>query len=172
TRAEPWGVSSTRPSAARRLRLSRSGVGETCHRSANAVVTSFSPGASSFVRIAARSCRSIHSVLVRGSAGAMDSIEKILYNLCMRLARFSHDGRERGGVVVGEEVVDLTVAAPELPDDPVALLAAGPDALAAATRAAEAGPRLALAEVALRCPVPRPHNFMAIGLNYADHIAE
>lgn len=90
----------------------------------------------------------------------------------MRLARFSHDGRERGGVVVGDEVVDLTAAAPELPDDPVALLAAGPDALAAAARAAEAGPRFALEEVSLRCPVPRPHNFMAIGLNYADHIAE
>ena len=90
----------------------------------------------------------------------------------MRLARFSHDGRERGGVVVGDELVDLTVAAPELPDDPVALLAAGPDALAAAEAAAGAGPRLAIDEVELRCPVPRPRNFMAIGLNYADHIAE
>ena len=90
----------------------------------------------------------------------------------MRLARFSHDGRERGGVVVGDEVVDLTVAAPELPDDPVALLAAGPDALATAEAAVGAGPRLSLEEVELRCPVPRPHNFLAIGLNYADHIAE
>ena len=90
----------------------------------------------------------------------------------MRLARFSHDGRERGGVVVGDEVVDLTVAAPQLPDDPAALLAAGPDALAAAEVAVGAGPRLALDEVELRCPVPRPHNFLAIGLNYADHIAE
>ncbi|MCB1015041.1 MAG: fumarylacetoacetate hydrolase family protein [Acidimicrobiales bacterium] len=90
----------------------------------------------------------------------------------MRLARFSHDGRERGGVVVGDEVVDLPAAAPELPDDPVALLAAGPDALAAAEAATGSGPRYALDEVALRNPVPRPHNFLAIGLNYADHIAE
>lgn len=91
----------------------------------------------------------------------------------MRLARFLHDGHERGGMVVGDEIIDLTLAAPDLPDDPVLLLAAGPQALA---RAAEAAPgattRLALDEVALRCPVPRPHNFMAIGLNYADHIAE
>lgn len=90
----------------------------------------------------------------------------------MKLARFAHDGRERGGVVVGDEVVDLVFAAPDLPDDPVALLAAGPDALAEAARAAGDGPRLALGEVRLLCPVPRPHNFMAIGLNYADHIAE
>lgn len=91
----------------------------------------------------------------------------------MRLARFLHDGHERGGIVVGDEIIDLTLAAPDLPDDPVLLLAAGAEALARAAQAAD-GPttRLALDEVALRCPVPRPHNFMAIGLNYADHIAE
>lgn len=90
----------------------------------------------------------------------------------MRLARFLHDGRERGGVVVGDELVDLTVAAPDLPDDPVALLAAGADALAAAQVAVAGADRLALDQVTLRNPVPRPHNFLAIGLNYADHIAE
>ena len=90
----------------------------------------------------------------------------------MRLARFLHDGRERGGVVVGDELVDLTVAAPDLPDDPVALLAAGPDALAAAQVAVDGADRLSLDQVTLRNPVPRPHNFLAIGLNYADHIAE
>ena len=91
----------------------------------------------------------------------------------MRLARFLHDGHERGGMVVGDEIIDLTLAAPDLPDDPVLLLAAGAEALARAAKAAAgATTRLALDEVALRCPVPRPHNFMAIGLNYADHIAE
>ena len=86
----------------------------------------------------------------------------------MRLARFSHQGTTRGGVVVGDEVVDL--AGSGLPDDPVALLAAGSDALSGA--AAVDGPRLALDEVRLENPVPRPHTFFAIGLNYADHIAE
>src|SRR3954469_18007897 len=90
----------------------------------------------------------------------------------MRLARFTVDGSTRGGVVVGDEVVDLAAADPELPDDPVALLAAGPEALARAERGAADAPRLPLEEVALANPVPRPHNFMAIGLNYADHIAE
>ncbi len=33
----------------------------------------------------------------------------------MRLATFTHAGRTRVGVVVGEEIVDLAAAAPELP---------------------------------------------------------
>lgn len=91
----------------------------------------------------------------------------------MRLARFQHgDAAATGGIVVGDEVVDLAVAAPDLPADPVALLAAGPDVRLAAERAAATGPRLALDEVRLLAPVPQPRLFLGIGLNYADHAAE
>ncbi|MDX1389979.1 MAG: fumarylacetoacetate hydrolase family protein, partial [Acidobacteriota bacterium] len=83
---------------------------------------------------------------------------------------FTHQGKPRLGRVEGEEVVDLATAAPELPGTMAALLSAGPDALARAAEAA--GPRLPLAEVQLGAPILRPPKFLAIGLNYADHIAE
>ena len=51
-----------------------------------------------------------------------------------------------------------------------ALLALGPEALDV-VRAAD-GPRLALSAVTLTAPVPRPPKFLAIGLNYAAHVAE
>ena len=91
----------------------------------------------------------------------------------MKLATFTHDGATRIGVVTGEHVVDLATVAPGLPHDMVAFLAAGGPAMAAA-RKAESGAtgRLALADVRLRTPVVRPPKFLAIGLNYADHVKE
>ena len=55
----------------------------------------------------------------------------------------------------------------------VAFLEAGDDALAAARSALEGGTaRRALAEVRLEAPIARPPKFLAVGLNYADHVAE
>ena len=57
----------------------------------------------------------------------------------MKLATFTHQGSTRIGVVVDDAVVDLAAAAPELPREMSALLAAGAGAIdrarAAATRA-------------------------------------
>src|SRR5258706_1627355 len=90
----------------------------------------------------------------------------------MKLATFTQ-GHTRIGIVDGDRIVDLAAAAPELPRDMRAFLAAGPRALDAARAAAtRAGARLALADVRLEAPVPRPGKFLAIGLNYADHVAE
>jgi 2-keto-4-pentenoate hydratase/2-oxohepta-3-ene-1,7-dioic acid hydratase in catechol pathway len=82
----------------------------------------------------------------------------------VRLARFRTVGASDGdaartGVVDGDEVVDLGGV------DLVALLAA-PDAIDTSGR------RFALADVQLLAPVPRPGKLLAIGINYADHIAE
>jgi 2-keto-4-pentenoate hydratase/2-oxohepta-3-ene-1,7-dioic acid hydratase in catechol pathway len=88
----------------------------------------------------------------------------------MKLATFTHGDSTRIGVIAGDEVIDLARAAPELPREMVALLTAGAGALERA-RSAD-GPRLALAAVRLEAPVRRPPKFLAIGLNYADHIAE
>lgn len=74
------------------------------------------------------------------------------------------------GTVAGDEVVDVTAARPDLPRDMAEVLALGPDALDA-VRAVD-GPRLALSEIRLAAPVPRPPKFLAIGLNYAAHVAE
>ncbi|MBI3769807.1 MAG: fumarylacetoacetate hydrolase family protein [Deltaproteobacteria bacterium] len=91
----------------------------------------------------------------------------------MRLATFTHQGTTRLGVVVDDAIVDLAAAASELPREMCAFLAAGPPALAAA-RAAVAGrtARLPLASVRLEAPVLRSQKFLAIGLNYADHVKE
>ena len=91
----------------------------------------------------------------------------------MKLATFTTHGRARVGVVRDDAIADLSVLAPALPTEMAALLAAGPDALATARNAAEqAHTLLALGEVTLLAPVLRPGKVLAIGLNYADHIAE
>jgi 2-keto-4-pentenoate hydratase/2-oxohepta-3-ene-1,7-dioic acid hydratase in catechol pathway len=61
----------------------------------------------------------------------------------MRLCRFELDGRSRLGTLEGEEVLDRDCE----------------------------GARYALEEVRLLAPV-QPRKFLAIGLNYADHVAE
>jgi len=91
----------------------------------------------------------------------------------VKLASFTHQGSTRIGVVAAEEIVDLAAAAPDLPREMAAFLAAGDAALAAARAAAERpSSRLPLAAVQLEVPVRRPPKFLAIGLNYADHVAE
>jgi 2-keto-4-pentenoate hydratase/2-oxohepta-3-ene-1,7-dioic acid hydratase in catechol pathway len=91
----------------------------------------------------------------------------------MKLVTFKHRDQARVGVVEGEEVIDLSVAAADLPREMTAFLAAGEKALDAARNAVRSGAaRLPLSEVQLQAPVPRPPEFLAIGLNYADHIEE
>ncbi|HEY2664837.1 MAG TPA: fumarylacetoacetate hydrolase family protein [Candidatus Binataceae bacterium] len=91
----------------------------------------------------------------------------------MKLARFSHQGSSRIGAVVDDAIVDLLSAAPDLPTEMIALLAAGPAALERVRGAiAGARDRIALSSVRLEAPLARPPEFLAIGLNYADHIAE
>jgi 2-keto-4-pentenoate hydratase/2-oxohepta-3-ene-1,7-dioic acid hydratase in catechol pathway len=92
----------------------------------------------------------------------------------VRLARYRHGDDTRLGVVAGDDVVDLSAAAPDLPTDMTALLAAGPAALEAAARAAAdpGAARHPLADVRLLTPVARPGKVLAIALNYALHIAE
>jgi len=92
----------------------------------------------------------------------------------MKLATFTESGRTRVGVVDGEEIVDLGATAPDLPTEMTALLAAGTSALATAAgaRGAAGARRLPLASVRLEAPIARPPKILAIGLNYADHVAE
>ena len=91
----------------------------------------------------------------------------------MKLCTFLHAGAPRLGVVDGDAVVDLSAAAPDLPRDLVALLAAGPAALARARSvSANARERHALSSLTLAAPIQHPPKFLALGLNYADHVAE
>ena len=91
----------------------------------------------------------------------------------MRLASFSFEDTPRVGIVVGDEIVDLYLAEPEAPTDMVEFLALGEDARVMAEVAVErGGNRRPLSDVELLSPVPNPLKFLAIGLNYGDHIAE
>jgi 2-keto-4-pentenoate hydratase/2-oxohepta-3-ene-1,7-dioic acid hydratase in catechol pathway len=90
----------------------------------------------------------------------------------MRLCTFSHAGASGLGVVLDDGVVDLAAAAPELPREMTGLLAAGEPALRRVREAAARAPHLPLEAVRLGPPIPRPPKFLAIGLNYADHVAE
>ncbi len=93
----------------------------------------------------------------------------------MRLVAFEHGGSSRLGVVENETVVDLAVAAPDLPRDIVGLIHKGKAGLEAAAKAAKASlpeARRPLASVTLLEPVPRPGKIVCLGLNYVDHAAE
>ncbi|HET7486212.1 MAG TPA: fumarylacetoacetate hydrolase family protein [Solirubrobacterales bacterium] len=71
------------------------------------------------------------------------------------------------GVVEGDEIADLSGAG--VPAEPAAALAeAGLNGL---ENLAAAAPRLPLADVRLLAPA-RPRKYLAIALNYSDHIAE
>lgn len=90
----------------------------------------------------------------------------------MRLIRYGSHGAERLAAIVGDgPVVDLSERLGDLDDvfalgrglTPIAeLLDADGDEL----------PRIGLDDQRLGSPIPRPHQILCIGLNFADHAAE
>ena len=90
----------------------------------------------------------------------------------MKIARFTEGGNTRLGIVTTDtdEVIDVGTADPSLPTDLGVLLTNGD--LASIARTAGTAPRLALSAVKLEAPIAQPPTFLAIGLNYADHVAE
>ncbi len=90
----------------------------------------------------------------------------------MRLITFTHDNRTRiGAMRKTGQVLDLTVADPELPATMIDLLRE-PDAMERARDAAESAPEIAPTDVRFEAPVPRPSKVLAIGLNYRNHAEE
>lgn len=97
----------------------------------------------------------------------------------MRLASFHRTDEPRSadtiriGVVTDAGLLDLGAEAPELPRDMTAFLAAGDAALGRARAVAGVGATaLPLEQISYAPLVPRPGKFMALGMNYAAHIAE
>lgn len=92
----------------------------------------------------------------------------------MKLATFGQGSASELGVVLdGERIVSLSRAAPSLARNMIDLIARWSQVEGEVRRiAADAKDPLALADVHLHAPVRRPGKIMAIGLNYADHIAE
>jgi len=94
----------------------------------------------------------------------------------MRLATFQpldQDASEIGAVIEGDRIVRFNRARPGMAQDMVDLITRWADLEGEVRRlAAAAAETLPLDRVRLLAPVPRPEKIMAIGLNYADHIAE
>jgi 2-keto-4-pentenoate hydratase/2-oxohepta-3-ene-1,7-dioic acid hydratase in catechol pathway len=90
----------------------------------------------------------------------------------MKLVTFVHDNETRVGAVVDDTVVDGKDVN-GIPPTMLEFLALGDSALIAMQGQIDSGKnRLPLNEVKLLAPVPRPGKYLAISLNYADHIAE
>lgn len=92
----------------------------------------------------------------------------------MRLARFAQSGRTRLGVVSadGSAIHDLAPVLPGLPASLRAVLEIADAWLPRIQRAVAGAPRLPLERVELLAPIPDPHVFLAVGLNYANHARE
>jgi 2-keto-4-pentenoate hydratase/2-oxohepta-3-ene-1,7-dioic acid hydratase in catechol pathway len=97
----------------------------------------------------------------------------------MHLVTYEHNGARRLGALAASDgrdvVIDLSLAAPGLPDDMIAFLAGGEASRAIAARAIADPPPAAVLDrqaVRLLAPVPRPGKIICIGLNYRDHAAE
>ena len=90
----------------------------------------------------------------------------------MKIARFTEGGRTRLGIVATDtnEIIDVGTADPSLPTDVGALLSSG--SLGDVARTASSAQRIAISAVQLEAPIAQPPTFLAIGLNYADHVAE
>jgi 2-keto-4-pentenoate hydratase/2-oxohepta-3-ene-1,7-dioic acid hydratase in catechol pathway len=86
----------------------------------------------------------------------------------MKLACFTTGGTERIGVVIEDDIVEVTHAFPTM----MSIIEGGDQALRALAAMVENdAPRHALAEVTLLSPV-RPRKYLAIGMNYKKHLEE
>jgi 2-keto-4-pentenoate hydratase/2-oxohepta-3-ene-1,7-dioic acid hydratase in catechol pathway len=91
----------------------------------------------------------------------------------MKIARFEQGGRARIGLIKGDGVVDVTLADTALPTAILDLIAGGPRVLDALARIeAKAPAQFGVEEVRLLAPIPCPAKYLAIGMNYAKHVAE
>ena len=85
----------------------------------------------------------------------------------MKLATYTADGQTRTGIVVGD-----TIVASGVPGTMIDLIRQWAALKPQLEAKAQAGGGVPLTSVKLEAPVQRPGKIFAIGLNYADHIAE
>ena len=93
----------------------------------------------------------------------------------MRLLAFDKNGTATMGVRDGDSVIDLTISAPDLPDDLTGIIKlgqAGLDKVAAAVGSAGDNARIPLDGIKYLPPSTNAGKLICLGLNYADHAAE
>jgi len=90
----------------------------------------------------------------------------------MKFTTFTHNGKTRIGIVNGDEIIDTL----EYDNVPVSMNEFLAQDLASSKLLNEIvddnRTRIAVTDVKLEAPVPRPGKFLGIGLNYLDHIEE
>jgi len=93
----------------------------------------------------------------------------------MRIVSFSRDGKTAIGCPAGDDIIDLSVAAPALPNNLIDLLAAGPKTLEEAAEACKSAAKdayISKSAVSYLPPISRPPKIICIGRNYAAHAKE
>jgi acylpyruvate hydrolase len=93
----------------------------------------------------------------------------------MRLIRFQGPNGPTLGLRRGDDVVDLAIAAPHLPRDPVALLELSANGRVALEETLRHFPSAAVTpfeRATVLTPIPQPQKIICIGMNYADHVKE
>jgi 2-keto-4-pentenoate hydratase/2-oxohepta-3-ene-1,7-dioic acid hydratase in catechol pathway len=91
----------------------------------------------------------------------------------MKIARFEQGRDARIGLVTDKGIIDLGLADDSLPNSMLELIAGGSRLLDALTRIEQStAPHVPVEDVRLLAPVPRPAKYLAIGMNYAKHVAE
>lgn len=93
----------------------------------------------------------------------------------MRFITFKYNGGQRLGVCDGGEIIDLSLAAPDLPTELVDLIKLGPSGLDRVRKAvaiADQSARIPLSNITYLPPTRRASKIICLGLNYADHAAE
>lgn len=90
----------------------------------------------------------------------------------MKLATYLYKDNRRVGAVVGDEIIDAGDSYTGL-QGMTALLQGGNASMIRLQEVIESGrERVAITDIRLDAPVPRPAKFFGVGLNYADHIEE
>jgi ureidoglycolate lyase len=91
----------------------------------------------------------------------------------LKLAAFTTAGSEEIGIVKDGHILSITRALPQAPRAMIELIGRYEEFRAQIQQLRTSSDGwIALSEVKLRAPVNRPGKILAIGLNYADHIAE
>jgi len=93
----------------------------------------------------------------------------------MRYVTFSKPGGTAVGARAGDAIIDLSIAAPQLPPTLEAILALGglaTEAVEHALKKAARHARLLPNELTYLPPILRPGKIICVGLNYIDHVSE
>lgn len=93
----------------------------------------------------------------------------------MRIVSFLQDGKQRIGCPKGDQIINLSIADPELPTDLLSLLEAGPSAMERAKQAAtnaSSDALVASADITYLPLITRSPKVICIGRNYAAHAKE